>query len=128
MTDGATDEAQAAEGKRVLLVEDNTTVGEFARQLLEDLGYTAVWASDAASALHQLEDNADDFDVVFSDVVMPGMNGVDLARTIHSRWPDLRVVLTSGYSHVLASEGTQGFELLRKPYSPEELSRALRPR
>ena len=128
MTEGAKDEAPAAGDKRVLLVEDNTTVGEFARQLLEDLGYTAVWASDAASALRQLEDNAGDFDVVFSDVVMPGMNGVDLARTIHRRWPELRVVLTSGYSHVLASEGPQGFELLQKPYSTEELSRVLRSR
>lgn len=102
--------------------------GEFARQLLEDLGYTAVWASDAASALRQLEESADHFDVVFSDVVMPGMNGVELAQKIRQRWPDLRIVLTSGYSHVLASGGTQGFELLHKPYSAEGLSHALRSR
>ena len=65
------------------------------------------------------------FDAVFSDVVMPGMNGVDLAREIRRRCPGLPVVLTSGYSHVLAQEGGHGFELLHKPYSADQLSRIL---
>ena len=63
---------------------------------------------------------------MFSDVVMPGMNGVDLAREIRRRHPKLPVVLTSGYSHVLAQEGHHGFELLKKPYAVEDLSRVLR--
>jgi DNA-binding NtrC family response regulator len=58
--------------------------------------------------------------------VMPGMDGVDLAREIQRRRPGMPVVLTSGYSHVVAEEGTSGFELLRKPYSVEGLSRVLR--
>jgi DNA-binding NtrC family response regulator len=62
---------------------------------------------------------------VFSDVVMPGMSGIDLAEEIRRRYPELPVVLTSGYSHVLAREGTHGFELLQKPYSIEQLSRTL---
>ncbi|TDH59737.1 PAS domain S-box protein [Dankookia rubra] len=115
------------DGRRnVLLVEDNTQVGEFARQMLEDLGYVATWASNAKAALELLTDDASRFDVVFSDVVMPGMNGVELGKAIRCRWPDLPVVLTSGYSHVLAHGGTQGFELLNKPYSVEGLSRVLR--
>jgi DNA-binding NtrC family response regulator len=64
--------------------------------------------------------------VVFSDVVMPGMNGIELAKEIARRRPDLPVVLASGYSHVLAAEGSHGFELLHKPYSVEQLSRVLR--
>ena len=67
-----------------------------------------------------------EFDVVFSDVVMPGMNGVDLAREIRRRHPDLPVVLTSGYSHVLAEEGPHGFDLVHKPYSADQVSVALR--
>jgi len=63
--------------------------------------------------------------VVFSDVVMPGRDGVDLAGEIRRRWPAVPVVLTSGYSHVLAQEGTHGFELLHKPYSVEQLSHVL---
>jgi YesN/AraC family two-component response regulator len=63
---------------------------------------------------------------VFSDVVMPGMNGIDLARRIREEHHDLPVLLASGYSHVLAQNGTYGFELLQKPYSVEDLSRLLR--
>jgi CheY-like chemotaxis protein len=66
------------------------------------------------------------FDVVLSDVIMPGMNGVELARRIRDRFPALPVVLTSGYSTVLADEGLDGFELVRKPYSVDVLSRVLR--
>ncbi|WP_169742858.1 PAS domain S-box protein [Muricoccus aerilatus] len=116
-----------ADGRRnVLLVEDNTQVGEFARQMLEDLGYVPSWAPNAKAALELLEGDASRFDVVFSDVVMPGMNGIELGKEIRRRWPNLPVVLTSGYSHVLANDGAQGFELLNKPYSAEELSRVLR--
>jgi DNA-binding NtrC family response regulator len=63
---------------------------------------------------------------VFSDVVMPGMSGVELGLEIRKRHPGLPVVLTSGYSHVLAEEGRHGFELLQKPYAVEDLSRILR--
>jgi CheY-like chemotaxis protein len=112
--------------RNVLLVEDNIQVGEFAKQLLEDLGYTAAWADSAQAALRILE-KANRFDVVFSDVVMPGMSGVELGQEIRRRWPNLRVILTSGYSHVLAKDGARGFDLLHKPYSVEGLSKALRP-
>ena len=115
------------EGRRnVLLVEDNTQVGEFAKQLLEDLGYATTWAHNAHAALAVLEAEAGSFDMVFSDVVMPGMSGVELGQEIRRRWPDLRVILTSGYSHVLAKSGTQGFNLVHKPYSVEALAKALR--
>jgi CheY-like chemotaxis protein len=56
---------------------------------------------------------------------MPGMTGIELAQEIRKLYPDLPVVLTSGYSHVLAQNGTFGFELLHKPYSIEQLSRVL---
>jgi DNA-binding NtrC family response regulator len=64
--------------------------------------------------------------VVFSDVIMPGMNGVDLGREIRRRHPGVPVVLTSGYSEVLAEQGHHGFDLIQKPYAAEELSRVLR--
>jgi len=68
---------------------------------------------------------ADCFDVVFTDVVMPGMTGLELTQEIRRRYADLPVVLTSGYSHVLSEHGSHGFELLQKPYSVEQLSRVL---
>jgi len=68
-------------GTCVLVVEDNVDVGTFAVQTLTDLGYVPVLATNAAEALAELAKDANRFDVVFSDVVMPGMNGIDLART-----------------------------------------------
>ena len=113
-------------GTRVLLVEDNHEVGAFATQALQELGYHTVWATDGERALTELERVPLRFEVVFSDVVMPGMNGVDLAHEIRRRRPGMPVLLTSGYSDVLAAQGTHGFELLRKPYSVADLSRMLR--
>jgi CheY-like chemotaxis protein len=113
-------------GTCVLVVEDNKDVGTFTTQSLAELGYVTVWAADAQEALAVLGEDAARFDIVFSDVVMPGMNGIDLAKTIRASHPGLPVVLTSGYSNVLAQDGTDGFELLHKPYSVEDLSRILR--
>ncbi len=113
-------------GRCVLLVEDNQTVGEFAAQLLAELGYKTRWAGDAQTALELLARHPGDFDLVFSDVVMPGISGLDLAQQLRRERPGLPVILTSGYSHVIADEGTHGFMLLRKPYSVEELARAIR--
>ncbi len=53
------------------------------------------------------------------------MNGIELAQRVRRLYPDLPVVLTSGYSHVLAQNGTYGFELLHKPYSVEQVSQVL---
>ncbi len=112
-------------GPRVLVVEDNIEVGRSSTQILADLGYDTTLATNATEAL-KLLDEADRFDVVFSDVIMPGMNGVDLGREIRRRHPKVPVVLTSGYSEVLAEEGRHGFDLIQKPYAAEELSRVLR--
>jgi signal transduction histidine kinase/ActR/RegA family two-component response regulator len=112
-------------GMSVLVVEDNRDVGTFATDALSELGYTTVLRPNAQEALVELARHATHYDVVFSDVVMPGMTGIELAQEIRKLYPDLPVVLTSGYSHVLAQNGTFGFELLHKPYSIEQLSRVL---
>jgi two-component system NtrC family sensor kinase len=112
-------------GTTVLVVEDNAEVGAFATEALTELGYAATLVPNAAEALTELARDAGRFDVVFSDVVMPGMTGIELAQEIRRLYADLPVILTSGYSHVLAQNGTFGFELLQKPYSVEQLSRVL---
>jgi two-component system NtrC family sensor kinase len=109
----------------ILVVEDNAEVGRFTTDALSELGYATKLVSNAAHALEELEIGADRIDAVFTDVVMPGMTGIELAQEIRRRHPDLPVVLTSGYSHVLSEHGSYGFELLQKPYSIEQLSLVL---
>ena len=109
---------------RVLVVEDNTHIGEFSTQLLRDLGYQTVLAVNGEEALKLIE--KEPFDIVFSDVLMPGLDGVSLGQKIRQRVPQMPFVLTSGYSSVLNAGGHHGFELLQKPYSVEDLSRVLR--
>jgi PAS domain S-box-containing protein len=111
---------------RILVVEDNADVGAFATQLLAELGHETKLAANGREALDLIQAEENGFDLVFSDVVMPGMTGIELAQALRETRPDLRVVLTSGYSHVLAQEGRHGFELLHKPYSVESLTRILR--
>lgn len=113
-------------GVCVLLVEDNVEVGAFAAEALAELGYSSIHAPNAVEALKLIDANPDRFHIVFSDVVMPGMNGVELATVLRERYPSLSVVLASGYSHVLADNGQHGFELLQKPYSVEQLSAILK--
>ncbi|WP_249152970.1 PAS domain-containing sensor histidine kinase [Bradyrhizobium sp. AUGA SZCCT0240] len=113
-------------GYRVLVVEDNDDVGQFSTELLEDLGYMVRRADNADTALAILAEDEFAADLVFSDVIMPGMNGVELAGVIRERYPGLPVVLTSGYSNVLAENAHRGFELIQKPYSVESLSRIRR--
>ncbi|MEZ0497051.1 PAS domain S-box protein [Sphingomonas sp. IW22] len=119
--------ADGAKGRgHVLVVEDNEQVGAFSTHLLTELGFETTWAASAEAALQHVSENPHRYAAVFSDVVMPGMNGVELGLEIRRREPELPVILTSGYSHMLAQEGSHGFELLHKPYSIEDLTRALR--
>lgn len=113
-------------GACILLVEDNQAVGQYATEMLNDLGYRVAHVANAREALEQLSNNEHQFQLVFSDVVMPGMNGIQLAEEIQRTHPDIPVVLTSGYSSTLAEEGNRGFKLIQKPYSVDALSRVLR--
>lgn len=112
-------------GMSVLVVEDNIEVGKFTTDALTELGYGTTLVDNATHALEELAAGADRYDVVFTDVVMPGMTGIELAQEIRRYHVDLPVVLTSGYSHVLSESGSDGFEVLQKPYSMEQLSRVL---
>jgi PAS domain S-box-containing protein len=114
-------EPEASLSGNVLLVEDNIRIAEVTMPLLEDLGMTPIWSPDAEDALLKLQDKDANFDIVLTDVVMPGMSGIALGRTISQRWPDLPVVLTSGYSDDLTAGQGGDFDLIQKPYSRKTL-------
>ncbi len=111
---------------RILIVEDNPDVGTFATAALRELGHDATLTRNASEALDRLSRHADAFDVVFSDVMMPGMDGIALAREVRRRMPAMPIILTSGYSEILSQGGAGEFELLRKPYSIDALAAAFR--
>jgi PAS domain S-box-containing protein len=115
--------ARRGDGRCVLLVEDNDHVRAFAEQLLADLGYEVVSAACAEEALERLEGR--DVDIVFSDIVMPGMSGLDLARLLAERRPGLPVVLATGYSEETVSGDAAPFDVLSKPYGGDTLGQAL---
>ena len=117
--------SEGGNGRHVLVVEDNVGVGEFCVQVLDDMGFRTTLAVTAEDALAKLSVDGDGYDAVFSDVVMPGMGGVALAKVLRERMPAMPVLLTSGYSHVLAADDRHGFSLLKKPYSAEQLARSL---
>ena len=111
-------------GLRVLLVEDNSHVLAFAQHLLEELHYDVIAAESGERALKLLDEGAE-VDLLFADVVMPGLSGVDLARAARRRQPDLPVVLATGYSDEILRGSGADFEILRKPYDPHTLGKAV---
>jgi PAS domain S-box-containing protein len=123
--DGASGKARhlPSETARVLVVDDDPVVAELAQDLMRELGYEAVVVSSSAEALDALARKGP-FDLVFSDVIMPGgLSGVELARKVRNRHPELPVLLTTGYSDRV---GSIEFPVVAKPYSLEELADQLR--
>ena len=118
--------APARAAGTVLLVEDNAEVAEVGKGYFEELGYRVKQAASAQAGLDTLgRDN--DIDLVFSDILMPGgMNGVELARTVRRQFPNIAVLLTTGYSSSAQDAVQQGFEVLQKPFDLAALQRALR--
>jgi PAS domain S-box-containing protein len=116
--------AQVRPGLRVLLVEDSDHVRYFARQLLDDLGCDVAEAADAEEALALVD--GQEFDLLFSDIVMPGMSGLELAEEVRNTHQELPVLLASGYSSKqFIPMDQRTFPILRKPYKLETLATAI---
>ena len=111
------------DGLRVLLVEDNSQVRDFAAELLKDLHCEVTTAKEGDEALELLRSKP--FDLVFSDVVMPGMGGVELAQAIEVERPDMPVLLATGYSAELLGKTGHNFTVVSKPYDATMLGRAI---
>jgi two-component system NtrC family sensor kinase len=110
--------------RRVLLVEDNPDVAAVARDYLEQCGCTVVGAESAEAAIELLNIDTE-IRLVFSDIVMPGMNGLELARLVREHHPGIGLILASGYSDKATDAVSEGFLLLNKPYSLVALRTAL---
>jgi CheY-like chemotaxis protein len=107
----------------VLLVEDNPDVAKVTTAMLRSLGCSVVAAADGVDALRRL-DQGKRFDMVLSDIVMPGpVDGLNLAGRLRAQYPNLPVVLATGYSQT--TEAPRGVAILRKPFNLDLLSVAL---
>lgn len=113
-------EVPVGSGERILLVEDENVVRDFAVRALRERGYTVVAAETAEEALATFEREGGDFGLVFSDVVLPGKSGVQLVDEILARRPGVPVLLSSGYADRKSQWPViqeRGFHFLQKPYS-----------
>jgi DNA-binding NtrC family response regulator len=112
---------------RVLLVEDETGVRRIvARVLRDDLGHTVTETDSAEAAIHAL--HRGDFDVLITDVNLPGQDGCTLAANVRRAIPTMRVLLLSGYTMadlVAGHPECQAFPLLAKPFTPGQLRTTL---
>jgi CheY-like chemotaxis protein len=109
----------------VLLVEDDDEVAALTREMLSSLGFSVIHVASPAAALGALA-NARSVDIVFSDIMMPGgVSGLELAREIKRRLPNLPIVLTTGYAEAAAGMKDKEFRVLLKPYTVAALADAL---
>lgn len=112
-----------------MLVEDEPTLLKMSKTMLERLGYTVVAAGTPSEAIRLVREHQGRIDLLMTDVVMPEMNGRDLAGSIMSIYPDVKRLFMSGYTaNVIAHHGVldQGVHFLQKPFSRKDLGRKLR--
>ena len=115
-------------GETILIVEDDEGVRQYASEILRDLNYQVIEAKDAASALRLLEADKP-FDLMLTDVVLPGKNGRELADEVARRRPEVKVVFMTGYSrNAIVHQGRldPGTELISKPLIEATVARKIR--
>jgi PAS domain S-box-containing protein len=118
----------AGHGEKILVVEDEDSVREFAMRALREGGYTVLEASDAEEAMAVFSE-AGGVDLVFSDVVLPTKSGLELVEELQSSRPDVRVLLASGYTDTKSQWEAirdRGFGFLQKPYGISALLLTIR--
>jgi two-component system cell cycle sensor histidine kinase/response regulator CckA len=123
------DEIPMGRGERVLVVEDEASILKLAEKILNGLGYQVLLANSPAEALQLAETHPADIALLITDVVMPEMNGRELARRMQTLCPALRHLFMSGYTaNVIAHRGVleDGVNFIQKPFSRKELALKVR--
>ncbi len=115
---------------RILVVDDEETIGLGISEILKDEGFEAAYVINGEGAISAVKDR--DYNLIFMDIIMPGMNGLETYREIKKIRPGARVVLFTGYfrdaEHVILQGVKEGMidEFIRKPYFAEEIIRSAR--
>jgi PAS domain S-box-containing protein len=119
----------SGKGERILFVDDEAIIAELAKSALEPMGYTVTICTDPRKALTLFLENPSGFDLVITDMTMPGMTGKQLAEEIIKKRPDLPVILCTGFSEYINKEQARNLgirKFLEKPTSPSELATVVR--
>ncbi len=122
-------EISRGRGETVLLVEDEEAIMDMGRIMLEELGYRVVAANTPGDALRLATEHADGIHLLITDVVMPEMNGSDLADELHRLYPEIKTMFMSGYTaDVIAHRGVldDGVNFIQKPFTMKDLGLKIR--
>ncbi|OKY74366.1 MAG: hypothetical protein BM485_13970 [Desulfobulbaceae bacterium DB1] len=122
-------DAPRGKGESVLLVEDEPSVMEFCRRLLTSLGYTVLSAATPGDAMRLAAEHADSIHLLITDVIMPEMNGQDLAKRLQALVPGMKCLFMSGYTaDFIAHQGVldEGVRFIQKPFTTNELAQQVR--
>lgn len=125
--DRTTERQTSHPGIKILFVEDEDSVRSFAVRALKKKGYEVIGCNSAENALEQLQ-NCRDFNLLVTDMVMPGMNGVELAHLVKEKIKDIKIILASGYSEEIARNelaASDEFEFMAKPFSLGDLTKKI---
>ncbi len=130
-TDQAVPDKKTAAGgtETILLVEDEPSILRMTRMMLERKGYTVLSAAAPAEAVEKAENHVGPIDLLMTDVVMPEMNGRDLAEQITAIYPGIRLLFMSGYTaNVIAHQGVldDGVAFIQKPFSMADMTAKIR--
>jgi PAS domain S-box-containing protein len=115
-------------GQTILVVEDEAALRRLIERVLKEKGYSVLTRANAERALDVVEDDAIDIQLLLTDVVMPGMQGNELAELAHAIRPELKIILMSGYSEAIIAriDGHKGsFDLVDKPFTRAQLLNAV---
>ncbi len=107
---------------RILLVEDDVQMRPLIRRMLESAGHEVLEAKDGLAAYEAVRDLHDRLDLVITDLVMPRMDGVELAGRVRAEYPELRILCMSGYAD---PRSPRGYPVLTKPFTPRRLLEAI---
>lgn len=123
------DEMPHGRGERILLVEDEASITQMVKGILKSLGYQVMATVSPNEALKIVKDSGQEYELLITDVVMPEMNGKELAQSLVSYCPDLKILYMSGYTaDVIAYQGVldTGINFIQKPFNKQDLARKVR--
>jgi CheY-like chemotaxis protein len=113
----------------ILVADDNKNVRQLSKRILEEFGYTVIVARDGQEAVELFNDNLNRIDLLFLDVAMPRLNGLQVSRAVHAVNPKMKILFCSGYrENEVLNQGwlERGANFLMKPYTPKELLMKIR--